>query len=68
MSDIINTKFFPASAYTLFFVYRGFHYICRMLNARKVVTINNCLSNIKPNKIDKKILISYSHLVESQLC
>lgn len=68
MSDIINTKFFPPSAYTLFFVYRGFHYICRMLNTRKVITINNCLSNIKPNKIDKKILISYSHLVESQLC
>lgn len=54
MSDIINTKFFPPSAYTLFFVYRGFHYICRMLKARKVITINNCLSNIKPNKIDKK--------------
>lgn len=36
------------------FVYWGFHYICRMLKARKVITINNCLSNIKPNKIDKK--------------
>lgn len=51
MSNIVNTKFIHPLLILCFFVYRGFHYI--MLKARKVNTINNCLSNIKPNKIDK---------------